>query len=56
MKTLNNLFGKSASAKNINDFNNFSLNVAQMSAIKGGTTPIVTDNPVKTTSVTTDNI
>jgi len=52
MKTLNNLFGKSASAKNIIDFNLFSLSNAQMISIKGGTDPIedepeFVDPPVK---------
>jgi hypothetical protein len=40
MKTLNNLFGKSASSKSINEFSAFSLNFSQMSSIKGGTEPI----------------
>jgi hypothetical protein len=46
MKTLNNLFGKCASVKSINEFADFSLNVIQMNSIKGGTEPIV-PNPVK---------
>jgi hypothetical protein len=42
MKTFNNLFGKSASIKNIADFNHVSLSVSQMNAIKGGTEPVLT--------------
>jgi len=40
MKTLNNLFGKSASVKRIDDFGFFSLTTSQMCSIKGGTEPI----------------
>jgi len=47
MKTLTNLFGKSSRLKNIADFNHFSLNSVQMSAIKGGVSPIVNDDASK---------
>ncbi len=40
MRTLNNLFGKCESAKNIIDFTQFSLSNAKMVSIKGGTDPI----------------
>jgi len=43
MKTLNNLFGKNVYAKSISDFTNYSMNIAQMNLIKGGTDPIRTD-------------
>ncbi len=41
MKTLTNLFGNSSSVKNIADFNHYSLNKVQMSAIKGGVSPVL---------------
>jgi len=47
MKTLTNLFGKSSRVKNIADFNHFSLNSVQMSSIKGGVSPVVTNAPIK---------
>jgi len=47
MKTLTNLFGKSSRVKNIADFNHFSLNSVQMSAIKGGVSPVVSDDALK---------
>jgi hypothetical protein len=43
MKSLNNVFGKSPIAKNITEFNHFSINSNLMRKIKGGTQPIITD-------------
>jgi len=43
MKTLKGLFRRNSDVKIISDFSIFSLNSAQMIAIKGGTEPIGTD-------------
>jgi hypothetical protein len=48
MNALNNLFAKTAKVKNLTDFTHFSLNVAQMKAIKGGTEPILPPPPPTT--------
>ncbi len=56
MKTLNNLFRKSASVKNIADFNNYSLSVSQMNTIKGGTEPIQSNPIVVPPTKPTDQI
>jgi hypothetical protein len=58
MKTLKNIFGKSASVKNIADFSQFSLSISQMNLVKGGlgTEPILPNPGVPTPPPPVGNI